>query len=140
MRAGTKISLAVVLSALLGACALLPVRPLNVMGTVSYREHGDLPTNASVEVTLYDVSRGAAAAEIVATQSIALDGRRVPVAFDLVVQPGWRKTKGSFVVRAQILTPSGRVLYASDKDYPVTLDKAPAELQVVLKPVKKGAR
>lgn len=128
-----------VLAVLLGACALLPARPLNVMGTVNYRERSDLPPGALVEVTLFDVTRGAAEAQVVATQSIALDGRRVPVAFDLVVQPGWRKAKGSYVLRAQVVTRNGKVLYASDKDYPVTLSKEPPSLEILVKPVKKGA-
>ena len=140
MGAGSKMAIIVLLGGLFSACALLPSRPLNVMGTVAGRERSALPSEVLVEVTLFDVTQGDAVAQVVATQSISLNGRQLPVAFDLVVQPGWRKAKGRYVLRAQIVRPDGSVLYASDKDYPVTLGKQPPELEIVVKPVKTGTQ
>jgi len=127
------------LAGLLLGCALLPSKPVNVMGTVVYRERSALPPNAVVEVTLYDVTRGEAAAQVVATQSIPLNGRQVPIAFDLVVQPEWLKAEGDYVLRAQIVGPVGDILFSTNKDHPVKLGKRPPEVKLVLTPVKNGS-
>lgn len=138
MRAGLRIAAFLALAGVLAGCALLPSKPVDVMGSAAYRTRNALPSNAVMEVTLFDVSQGVSGAPVVATQSIPLNGRQGPVDFDLVVQPGWLKAKGDYVLRAQIVGPAGEVLYATDKEYPVTLGKAPPEVQLVLKPVKKG--
>lgn len=139
MRAGLRIATFSALAGLLLGCALLPSKPFNVMGTVAYRARSALPPSAVMEVTLYDVAQGDASAQVVATQSIPLNGRQVPVDFDLVVQPEWLKAKGDYVLRAQIVGPGGDILYATEKDQPVVLGKKPPEVQLVLKPVKNGS-
>lgn len=135
MRTATRITILTALAGVLLGCALLPAKPVDLMGTVDWHAQGTLPPNAVVEVTLYDDTNGGSAAQVIATQSISLNGRSLPVAFDLVVQPGWLKAGGSYVLRAQILSRSGSVLYATGKGYPVALSKNPPEYSLVVKPV-----
>ena len=52
-------------------------------GTVTYRERIALPPNARVEVRLEDVSQADAPADEIASQTIAANGKQVPIPFEL---------------------------------------------------------
>lgn len=86
-------------------------------GTVSYRERVALAPDAELEVTLLDVSRADATAEVVATVRKANPGQ-VPIAFDIAYDPSRIRETGSYVVRA-VIYEHGRPRFNSDQSYPV---------------------
>ena len=56
-------------------------------GTVTYRERIALPPNARVEVRLEDVWQADAPADEIASQTIAANGKQVPIPFELRYLP-----------------------------------------------------
>jgi putative lipoprotein len=91
-------------------------------GTVTYRERMALPPGARVEVRLEDVTEVGAPAEEVASQTIATDGKQVPIAFELryplkSIQPTHR-----YGVRASIVSADGELLFTSSEHKAVFTD------------------
>src|SRR5262249_36114096 len=85
----------------------------HLTGTVVYRERMALPPGGRVEVRLEDVTEIGAPADEVASQTIATDGKQVPIAFELhyplnSIQPTHR-----YAVRASIVSADGELLFTS---------------------------
>ena len=57
--------------------------PGTLSGTVTYRQRIALAPDAVVEVTLQDVSKADAPAEMISTQKIETNGAQVPIAYTL---------------------------------------------------------
>ncbi|SCK06936.1 putative lipoprotein [Variovorax sp. HW608] len=117
------IAAAVVALPLLAACTANPPppkpEPLRVSGTVAYRERIALDPSAEIVVQLLDVSRMDAAATVLAEQRIRAEGRQVPIAFELGVDPARIDPRMRYNVAARILDKDGQLLFITDRAYPV---------------------
>lgn len=107
----------------LAACTTNPSappqpEPLRVTGTVAYRERIALDPAAEIVVQLLDVSRMDAPATVLAEQRIRADGRQVPIAFELSVDPARTDPRMHYNVSARILQ-DGQLLFITDRAYPV---------------------
>ena len=102
-----------------------------VTGTISYRERIALPENAAVEVRLTDVTRQDVTATIVANSKFSVDGRQVPIPFELRYNPREVLDSHIYVVRAAIRA-GGRMLFATDTAYPVLTQGKPSKVDLIL--------
>jgi putative lipoprotein len=103
--------------ATLAGCAIWgdeqPAGPrAEVTGTVTYRQRIALPPQAMVRVSLNDVSRADAPAELIARATIATHGRQVPIAFALPYDPSRIDPGAQYAVDARIES-EGRLLYVT---------------------------
>ncbi len=99
-------------------------------GTAAYRERIALPPDAVFEAELQDVSRADAPATVLGRAKIDPAGQppfRFQIAYDgAAVQPGRR-----YVVRATV-RHQGRLLFTTDRAYPVLAGGADAPLRLLL--------
>jgi uncharacterized lipoprotein YbaY/heat shock protein HslJ len=110
--------------ALLGACStsdpqsgILAAPAATITGTATYRERMMLPPSAMLEVTLEDVSRADAPADIIALNQIqAVKGP--PYSFALPYDPARINPAHRYNVRARI-TADGQLMFQSDAGYVV---------------------
>jgi uncharacterized lipoprotein YbaY len=105
-----------------------------VTGTVTYLPRIALPPHAVVEVTLADVSRADAPMEVIASQTLVLGDRQVPVPFALVYDPGQIDERFTYAVRARILV-DGELQFTSTEVIPVITRDNPTEVEIVVDPV-----
>lgn len=82
-----------------------------VTGTVTYRERMALPPSVSVEITIEDVSRADAPAEVIARIRQAIPGQP-PIPFQLPYDPSRINPRNRYAVRARILDGE-RLLFTS---------------------------
>lgn len=108
-----------------------------VTGTVGYLQRIALPPGALITVKLVDVSRADAAAIVLGEQQIRADGKQVPFAFSIPYDPGRIDPRMSYAVQARI-EDSGKLLFISDRHYPVLTGGAPDSVDLVLQAVGKG--
>jgi uncharacterized lipoprotein YbaY len=80
-----------------------PMNTATVTGNVTYRARIALPANAVVNVQLQDVSRADAAAIVLDDQTIATNGKQVPIPFTLRYNPSQIQPGHSYAVSARIL-------------------------------------
>src|SRR3546814_10952572 len=85
-----------------------------VRGSLTYRERIALPPGSVAEVTLQDVSRADAPSTILARQTIPLEGRQVPVPFDLKVDRAQLQSGMRYSVRGVIRASDARMLWTTD--------------------------
>lgn len=105
-------------------------------GTVTYRQRIALPTGSVITVELQDVSRADAAATVLATQTITTSGETVPIAFELVYDPGQIAERFSYAVRAQIHS-NGVLRWTSMEQYAVLTHGTPTTgVEVVVMPAQ----
>ena len=95
-------------------------------GTVSYLQRIALPPDAVVEVSLQDVSKADAPAEVISTQTIETQGAQVPIPYTLEYDPSQIVERNSYAVRATI-TEGGKLTWTSTKRYPVLTRGAPTD-------------
>jgi len=95
-------------------------------GTVTYRLRIALAPDAVVEVSLQDVSKADAPAEVISTQKIETQGAQVPIAYVLEYDPAKIDAKNTYTVRATI-TEDGKLTWTSTKRYPVLTRSAPVD-------------
>jgi len=95
-------------------------------GTVSYLLRIALAPDAVVEVTLQDVSKADAPAEVISTQTIATQGAQVPIAYSMKYDPAKIDAKYTYAVRATI-TEGGKLTWTSTQRYPVLTRNAPVD-------------
>ena len=125
---GRPLRAAVALAALLaiGGCGGggSPAAPVeaHLTGTVVYRERMALPPGGRVEVRLEDGTEVGAVPEEVATQTIATDGKQVPIAFDLHYPLKSIEPTHRYTVRASIVSADGELLFTSAEQKVVFTD------------------
>jgi putative lipoprotein len=85
----------------------------HLTGTVVYRERIALPPGGRVEVRLEDFTEVGAVPEEIATQTIATDGKQVPIAFDLRYPLKSIEPTHDYAVRASIVSADGELLFTS---------------------------
>jgi putative lipoprotein len=96
----------------------------HLTGTVVYRERMALPPGGRVEVRLEDVTEVGAPAEEVASQTIATDGKQVPIAFELHYPLNGIQPTHRYAVRASIVSADGELLFTSAEHKAVFTDGA----------------
>lgn len=107
-----------------------------VTGTVTYLERMALAPDAVITVQLQDVSAADAAATVLAEQRIVAEGRQVPIAFELPIDPAAIQPANAYSVSARIEDGGGKLLFISDTIVPVLTAGAPsANVEVMVVPI-----
>ena len=104
----------------------------HVTGTASYRERILMPAGSTLSVKVLDVSRADAPAETISEASYTLDGRAPPYNFDLRVFMDRVNPQHSYVVRAELRDPSGRLRFTTDQSHPVLTRGAGNTAEIVM--------
>ena len=100
-------------------------------GTASYRERMALPPGAVLEVTLEDVSKADAAAEMIGSARVEEPGNP-PIPFEIRFDPARIERGHRYVVRATIAL-DGKPLFVTDPPLQVPLDEKGANLAILLR-------
>lgn len=107
-----------------------------VEGSLAYRERIALPDNARITVTLSDVSKMDAPADVISSQAFMADGKQVPFAFNLNFMQGEIKPNHTYSVSARIEV-NGKLMFITDTANPVITDPAATtKLDLMLVKVK----
>jgi len=129
--------IAVVCSAVLGACAYTPrVKPTRepdglLTGSATYREQVAIPRDAVLEVWIRDLSPLALAAPIVAETAVLAEGRQVPIPFELKYERSRILADHSYAVEA-VIRNAGEILFTTDQDQRVITQGQPTEVELLL--------
>lgn len=114
-----------------------PMNLATVQGNVTYRPRIALPPNAVVKVRLQDVSRADARAILLDEQTIATNGKQVPIPFTLKYDPSQIKANHTYAVSAQILV-DGKLQWVSTTQNPViTMDRPTENVTIVVSQVSR---
>lgn len=137
----SRVVLVAVGASMLAACAGAPQGPasdmVTVSGTVTYLQRIALPPEAVVTVRLQDVSRMDVPAILIGEQRIALDGRQVPVPFEIGYDPAAIDERMSYAVSARIEL-GDQLLMISDTVHPVITREAPTtDVEIRVVPVRR---
>ncbi|HMN47081.1 MAG TPA: YbaY family lipoprotein [Povalibacter sp.] len=106
-------------------------------GSATYRERMALPPSAVFEVTLEDVSRADAPAEVIGRTRIESPGNP-PIRFAIPYDPAKVSERHRYVVRARI-TVDGTLMFTTDTAYPVLVPGKPDAPELLLKRTSSGA-
>lgn len=96
---------------ILASTLSLHAQSASVTGTITYRERMALPPGSTVEVTLEDVSRADAPAEVIARLRESTPGQP-PIPFQLSFDPNRINARNRYAVRARIFD-GARLLFTS---------------------------
>jgi putative lipoprotein len=105
---------------------------IEIKGSVSYRERIALPPAAVLKLMIQDTSRVDTQSRALTEQVIELNGRQVPVAFQMLLDRDLLR-QGARVTLSARIEHQGRVLFINDRSYPVLKDGQPVPLNVVLR-------
>ena len=101
----------------LSACSVPADRSaetLTLRGSLTYRERIAVPPGSVAEATLSDVSLADAPSQVLARQTIAMEGRQVPVPFALTVDRAQLKPRMRYSVSGAIRDSRGTLLWSTD--------------------------
>jgi len=104
-----------------------------VRGEATYRERIAVPPGAQLEVVLQDVSRADAPAQVIGSVTLS-DIGQPPYRFAIPYLPEHIVASHRYSVRAR-LTHQGKLLFTTDRTYPVITAGNPTEVQLMLKRV-----
>ena len=107
-------------TALLSACSTRTTfspASATITGTASYRERMMLPPDATLEVTLEDVSRADAPADVIARSEVQ-SSKAPPYSFTLAYDPARINPSHRYNVRARIMADD-KLMFQSDAGYAV---------------------
>jgi len=108
-----------------------PQAAATVSGTVTYLQRIALPQDATLVVTLEDISLADAPSRMIAGKTIRTMGQQVPIPFSLTYDPAEIEERNRYVVRAQIFYDGG-LQWTSTTDYPVITQGNPTEVEIQL--------
>lgn len=80
-------------------------------GTVAYRERIALPANATITVTLNDVSLADAPAKVISQTEFQSAGKQVPIPFELTYDRAQIDPRHRYAVSAKITGADGQLLW-----------------------------
>jgi putative lipoprotein len=123
--------LPVILAIASGCARLAPDGLMQVTGTATYKERMALPPNAVLEVTLEDVSKADAQAEVVGRARLEQPGNP-PFRFAIPLDPSRIDPGRRYAVRARILI-DGRLQFITDRSYPVLGEAQRTEVALMLR-------
>src|SRR5262245_30091194 len=129
------------LVAWIAGCAPGPPTPGGsgvLRGSVAEREHVALPSDALVEVKLYDVSIEDGAAPVIAQTTVVPDGREVPLPFELHYDPAKIQPTRWYALRA-VIRSGGRLMFATDTVQRVITHGNPIQVELRLVRLAEGA-
>jgi len=106
-----------------------------VSGTVFYLQRIALPPDVSVAVKLVDISKQDVSAVTIAEQKITHPGQ-VPIPFELQYDPDKIDPRMTYAVQARI-EQGGKLLFISNRTFPVITRGNPKHVEVKVDPVKK---
>jgi putative lipoprotein len=109
-----------------------------VTGTVAYRERIALPSNASIDVKIQDISLQDAPAKTIAETVFAAEGKQVPISFQLSYNPTDINMAHTYLVRATI-NVNGKLMFTTTTKYPVLTQGAPSQVTMMLQQAKEPA-
>lgn len=107
-----------------------------VTGTATYLQRMMLPPDATLEVTLQDISRADAPADVIATFR-ATDLGAPPFAFELEYDPAAIDERMTYGVRATIRR-AGKLMMTTTQVYPVLTRGAESEVELLLQQVSQS--
>lgn len=102
-----------------------------ITGTVTYRQRIALPSDATVVVSLEDVSRVDAPAINLAVLSIVTRRQHVPIPFELKYDPSQIDPSHRYSLKATI-SSNGQMLFTTTSSNPVLTQGAPRQLDLML--------
>lgn len=106
---------------------------LEVGGSVRYLARIALPPDAILAVRIQDTARADAPARTLVEQRYELNGAQPPIPFSATVDRDLLGKKGKLTASARI-THRGRLLFISDRSYPLLQDGQPVAVDMVLRP------
>jgi uncharacterized lipoprotein YbaY len=122
------------LTLMLAACQTTNAEPTNtVHGEATYRERIAVPPGAQLEVLLLDVSRADAPSQTIGGVTLS-DIGQPPYPFEIAYRPDQIVSSHQYVVRARLMH-EGRLLFTTDRTYPVITAGHPNEVKLMLKRV-----
>jgi uncharacterized lipoprotein YbaY len=97
-----------------------------LFGVVTFRDTAALPAGAKLEVRLEDIGRTSVSGAVqssgeatsLATQSVDAGGRGPPISFTLAVPRDALQSRHRYVLRAEIRSSSGELLFVGRPDQP----------------------
>ncbi len=108
-------------------------------GTVAYLQRIALAPDAIVEVSLQDVSKADAPAEVISTQTIETQGAQAPIPYALQYDPAQIVERNTYAVRATI-TEGGKLTWTSTQRYPVLTRGAPVDdVEIIVEQVPQAS-
>ena len=120
------------LGALRMACE--PQAAATVTGTVTYRQRIALPPDATVIVTLEDVSRADAPSTVIGGDMIRTLGQQVPIPYSVVYDPADIVPQNRYVVRAKIFYGDD-LSWTSTTAYPVIIQDNPTDVEIIVEQI-----
>jgi len=122
------------LTLMLAACLTAKAEPTaSVRGEATYLERFAVPPGARLQVLLLDVSRADAPSQTIGGATLS-DIGQPPYGFEVAYQPSQIVSSHQYVVRARLMH-EGRLLFTTDRAYPVITAGHPTEVQLLLKRV-----
>jgi putative lipoprotein len=109
-----------------------------VTGTVSYRERVALPADAVVEISIVDASVADSATKVIASATVASEGRQVPLPFVVSYDSHRIEQRHLYVIRANI-HGGEQLLFASDVIRGVITQGNPTHVDLALSRVDPTA-
>jgi putative lipoprotein len=117
---------------------VVPRAASSITGTVSYRQHLNLPRDAVVVIHLQDVYLPDAPSPFLAEFKTTVGQRHVPIPFTLKFDPAKIDPNHPYVVEASILVHE-HLRFTNDTAYPVLTKGNPANVDMILVPVRAPA-
>jgi len=99
-----------------------PAQAVTISGSATYRERIALPSNATLEVTVEDVSRADAPATVIG-RITRMPAGQVPITFEVPYQESLVQQNHRYSVRARI-TQEGKLLWTTTQSHPVLTNGA----------------
>ncbi|GAB5536566.1 MAG: hypothetical protein Rubg2KO_28150 [Rubricoccaceae bacterium] len=99
----------------------------SLSGTVTYLQRIALPPDATVHVALLDVSLADASSETLAETSFPTDGAQVPLPYTLTYDASDVDPRRRYVVRAEIRSANGELMWTTDTAHPVLTNGASSD-------------
>ncbi|MBN8528343.1 MAG: YbaY family lipoprotein [Caulobacterales bacterium] len=132
--------IALPLALTLAACAPAGIAALPGSGqdttqvtvTATYRERILLTPGHVLNVRLEDVSLMDAPSRVIVESSMTVDGRGPPYRVTFAVPRSQIQPQNTYVVRAEIRDPAGRLRFTTDTHYPVLTRGAPTSADIVM--------
>jgi len=122
-------------SAILAGCGGSSSQTSAVTGKVTYRQRIALPPDAVVTVTIEDVSKADAPADVIGQQVIETKGSQVPIPFTVPYDASKIEENHSYNLRATIKDGSNKLLFTSDTSVPViTRGNATKDVEIIVVP------
>jgi len=106
----------------LSACSVTPPQTaeqspspemLLVRGSLAYRERVALPPDSAAHISVLDVSIADRAADVIAAEIVELQGRQVPITFEIPVDRKKLQSNHRYALRGTIQSSSGDLLWTT---------------------------